>query len=385
MKNKFTGVKKLNLLVIPSAYPAHDNDISGIFVLDYLASVHKHCNITVLRATIGEKGKRVERGVTHGFETINYRSAGFFNLPMKKYLRYADMIFNTGTLKKEIEKGKFDIIHVHGATMHGFLAKRLARAFNIPYTITVHTGPFSKIAESPLMFRVAKNVVEGSSCLMTVSKDLESQILATGITPKDKIVTYNPVNTDLFRIGPESELKNEFIFVGRFEDYKGALRIVKAFSSIANELPNWKLRLIGGGPEQENIEKFVQANELENRVLVYGQMTKSEISDYLRQAKIFVFPSEHETFGIVIAEAMACGVPVLVGNRTAPPEFVEKDQGILVNPQNIAELRDSMLRMVKSINEYSRTSIRSKVVERFGFEKFGDKLVQHYLNIVSKK
>jgi glycosyltransferase involved in cell wall biosynthesis len=300
-------------------------------------------------------------------------------LPGKKIINYVKMVLGSKRLMDELKAFKPDLIHVHGSTMHGMMAKRIAKKLGIPFVVSEHTGPYSKISEHPVFKSMSKTVIEASASLFSVSKDLEDQILRSGITPKSKTVTFNPVDTDLFTPGNHS---NEFVFVGRYESYKGALRVLKAFSKIEKQLPDWRLRLIGGGKEFEPMMEYVTANGLEHRVQIHGQMNKPQIAEHLKRAGVFVFPSEHETFGIVIAEGMSCGLPVVVGDRTAPKEFVGSEHGVLVDPTDIDAISEGMLQVARPINKYDRKLIRQYVESKFGFTSFGEMLVAEYRNVL---
>ena len=111
-------------------------------------------------------------------------------------------------------------------------------------------------------------------------------------------------------------------------------------------------------------------------------ITKEEIAKELKKAAFFVFPSEHETFGIVIAEAMASGLPVIVGEETAPKEFVDKESGLLVPPRDVDAIASAMKFMIEHLSDYDSETIREKIVNRFGFEEFGKRLNQIYRKLI---
>ena len=92
------------------------------------------------------------------------------------------------------------------------------------------------------------------------------------------------------------------------------------------------------------IEEVRKADsDMREKIRMTGQLSKQEIAEEMRKAAFLVFPSERETFGLVIAEAMAMGLPVVVGDRTAPPEFVDEDSGILVDPSDVEGLQDLII------------------------------------------
>ena len=103
-----------------------------------------------------------------------------------------------------------------------------------------------------------------------------------------------------------------------------------------------------------------------------------QVSDFL------VFPSKHESFGLVITEALSCGLPVIVGNTTAPKEFVDNKNGIFVNYNNIEEIASAMQNLINRHSSYNSTNIRNKIVENFGFESFGKKMSDIYNSIINK-
>jgi glycosyltransferase involved in cell wall biosynthesis len=120
-------------------------------------------------------------------------------------------------------------------------------------------------------------------------------------------------------------------------------------------------------------------------VALTGAFTKAELAKLLAGADCFVFPSERETFGIVLAEAMAAGLPVLGPDRTAPPEFVGDHAGVLVPPDDVDAIADGLESLLSGLSTYDAAAIRSAVVERFGLPAFGERLHDLYSEVVGRR
>jgi glycosyltransferase involved in cell wall biosynthesis len=108
---------------------------------------------------------------------------------------------------------------------------------------------------------------------------------------------------------------------------------------------------------------------LERRVHCTGRLPLADIRLLYANADLFVFPSLYEGFGMPVLEAMACGAPVVTSNRTALPE-VAGDAALLVNPEDIAELGDTLVRVLE--DRALQSALREKGFERarqFTWEK----------------
>jgi glycosyltransferase involved in cell wall biosynthesis len=267
---------------------------------------------------------------------------------------------------------------------HGVPALRLAQRLGVPLVVTVHTGPFSKLLQQRTMRYLTRRTLERADCVCPVSDDLRVQIEQAGIVPRRVEVTYNPVDTALFH--PSTNLRTthrRIAFAGRLEEYKGGLRVACAFAEVADRLPGWTLSIAGDGPERDAIQAFVAGRlDLAGRVGLLGRYTKPELADMLRASDLFACPSRHETFGLVIAEAMAAGLPVIAPDRTAPPEFVDKRSGVLVSPDDIEAIAAAMERIATSLSTYDRAAIRGRIVDRFGIEAFGERLLGIYRSLL---
>jgi glycosyltransferase involved in cell wall biosynthesis len=198
-------------------------------------------------------------------------------------------------------------------------------------------------------------------------------------------VTYNPVDINLFNISGKtnSTESRNIIYVGRLEKYKGCLRALLAFQKIIRKYKNWIFTVVGDGPELSDVQNLLREDRLmSNKVVLKGKLDKEKIPEEMKKASFFVYPSEHETFGIVIAEAMACGLPVIVGDGTAPKEYVDIDSGILVPPRDIDAIAHAMEYMIEHHSDYNCELIRQKVIKKFGYEEFGKRLNQIYREFV---
>lgn len=145
----------------------------------------------------------------------------------------------------------------------------------------------------------------------------------TGIRhPDHLIVQTNPVTIDAsdYIFSPDIKQK-EVLYVGRIDyNQKRVQRIIKTWALLENDFPEWKLTIVGDGPERQNLEHLVSDLKLKNVSFEGFQSPES----YYQRASILVLTSEYEGFGLVIVEAMSYGVvPVVLGSYSAVYDILE--------------------------------------------------------------
>jgi glycosyltransferase involved in cell wall biosynthesis len=369
--------------VVPEQVPRAVGDIAGIFTRDYVEAIRPHCDVIVVLS-----GSEARRGVTRrasaddGLEYVTCTPALREGGNRRQRLRRLEVLYRVrqaAPLLRDV-----DLIHAHGAIFHGAPAAGLGQDLRVPVVLTIHTNPFEKLLRRRSTTFLTRRTLERVDCVCPVSNDVRRRIEHAAIRPKRIEVTYNPVDTDLFRPSPARRPGyRRMTFAGRLEEYKGGLRAARAFASIAARLPGWTLTIAGEGPEREAIMEFVDANPaLSGRVELLGAYTKPQFADLLAASDFFVYPSRHESFGLVIAEAMSAGLPVVAPDRTAPVEFVDASSGVLVPPDDVTAIASAMEDIAHHLSRFDGNAIRRTVVERFGFDAFGQRLLTLYRSLV---
>lgn len=172
---------------------------------------------------------------------------------------------------------------------------------------------------------------------------------------------YNPLSFT-------SDLKSKcteqnVISVGRLvKDQKGFDLLIKAFADIAPKCKEWTLKIVGDGEEKENLNNLIHKLNMEEQVKI--ESFTNHIEEYYLNSSIFVSSSRWEGFGLVITEAMECGVPVVAFENSGPKEIINKrnENGILVPRNNISALSKAILDLIK--DEEKRKKISKKSIER---------------------
>ena len=139
------------------------------------------------------------------------------------------------------------------------------------------------------------------------------------------------------------------------------------------------LLIVGTGNYESYLKKVCHQLGLDNTVTFYGYCPRERLSQLYNKADVFILPSLAESFGIVFAEAMACGLPVIGGRTGGVPDLVKEDNGILVNPSKIDDITNAIitLKTNSALREKMGITNRKKVVDAYSWYN----VAQSYLSI----
>ena len=171
-------------------------------------------------------------------------------------------------------------------------------------------------------------------------------------------VSFSPtgLNFNLFSPNPQGIQKREdsrkmVLFVGRLSAEKGLPLLVEAFAQVSADFPNAFLVLIGMGPMQTQLERQIEQLKLQDKVEFIGHVSPETLPTWYRQATVTVMPSDLEWFGMVAAESMACGTPVIATNAGGARDIIrEFECGYLVPPHHLEALTKALRDVLSSSN-----------------------------------
>ncbi len=176
------------------------------------------------------------------------------------------------------------------------------------------------------------------------------------------IKIFNPLSFDL-SVGNDLLSKN-ILFVGRLEEkQKGLDLLIKSFYLVNQNRPDWNLVIVGDGPDKKKLSDDITKYNLWGNVIIHPFTNR--IQDFYVDASIFISTSRWEGFGLVITEAMTCGLPIVAFENSGPTEILDNGEyGILVPKYDVNKFAQAIIQLIENPNElryYSQKSLeRSK-------------------------
>ena len=275
--------------------------------------------------------------------------------------------------RKLFKKGFLpEIIHAHVYTA-GLPALILGRLYRIPVALSEHWSKLSLKKLNVFEELLAKFVMNRVDVILPVSNSLKVKVCSYGIRGKFEIVP-NVVDTSLFYPSKKNQNKNrekKILFVGSLRPIKGLPHLFYALSKLGERRNDWHLDIVGNGPPRRKYEHMVVELGLAGKVIFQGLRSKQEVAEFMRKADLLVLPSLVETFGVVAAEALATGTPVLSTRCGGPEEFVTDEVGLLVPPGDEDALYKALSYMLDNLNRYSSHRISQYACELFSLERLG--------------
>ena len=232
--------------------------------------------------------------------------------------------------------------------------------------------------------------------IVVPSNALKERMAKIGVLDEKVKVIPNAVDTSRFYPASEEEKDNYIIYVGKVTPHKGVIYLLKAFARAKTKLnENYRLVVIGpktgthassssAGDYYRKCEYFVKKHALENSIVFKDHIPEFELISYLRKAKIFVFPSFEEAFGLALLEAMACGLPCIV-NKVPPLTEVIGDAGIVIDVKNTIGFANALIALLedRELQKKLGTKARLRTEKFFSWDIVIPKILNLLTNIVS--
>jgi glycosyltransferase involved in cell wall biosynthesis len=242
-----------------------------------------------------------------------------------------------------------------------------------PFVITLHDIIPYKMPETvgerylEIFLREMPKIIPLCDGIITVSNYSKQDIVKAFNFPEEKIFVTHLANEDIYVplkksyckdfIAKYYSIEDDFIlYVGGFSPRKNIVGLIQAYSKL--KAKNTKLVIVGSQGKSYNLYKSTaEKYNVSNDVIFPGFIPLEHMPIFYNAARLFVYPSLYEGFGLPPIEAMACGTPIIASNTTSVPEVV-KDAGILINPYDIDELTKSMEKVLED------SSLRKELINK---------------------
>jgi len=250
-------------------------------------------------------------------------------------------------VERMLKRERFDVIH-HHEPLVPFLSMQILDSARCPNIATFHA--FGGFSLSYWLGRpVGERYMRKLSARIAVSS--AARHFVSQYFPGEYRIIPNGVDVDFFayaRPFPEyRDGKINILFVGRAEQRKGAMYLLRAYAALKRSCPNVRLILACAGPQVGEMRRFVRKERLED-VLFAGRVSDTDKARFLKTADIFCAPSTgQESFGIVLLEAMAAGRAVVASDIHGYKKVVQRNvTGLLVEPKDPDALCKAMTQLI---------------------------------------
>lgn len=286
---------------------------------------------------------------------------------------WSNPIWNLRNLSTAYElagKGKFDVVHSHLDLWALFFQ-------NLTKVPTLHT------MHNPLYRTNADATKDDRLCLFTEEAERTNVVfisesarkLAMVDLPKSRVI-YNGINLRHFHFNKKGG--EDFIWIARMNKHKGVENAISAAEKLGAKL------LLAGRidpTQQEYFEKIIKPH-LNEKVQYVGELKDNELSDFYGNAKALLYPIEwEEPFGLVVAEAQACGTPVIAYRRGSMEELIKDNESGLVIDSDIEKLVEAM----KKVDQLDRAAVRKHTEDNFSKERMVDEYEKFYYELCRKQ
>jgi glycosyltransferase involved in cell wall biosynthesis len=373
----------MTILLLTHSYPDVRINWRGLFIQDQAIALSKRHDVIVVYFKVDYSrfapfsdyifAERQNGNITE-YELTTGRS-----FPVINQLKYFKDTWRF--IRKEILcKKKVDIIHSHLSYPAGFLGTLIQKREKIPCVLTEHSW-IKKYFRSRIHKLSVLYTLRHSACVVAVSQALKDDI--RHYCNRQIHVIPNVIEMNKFTIQDSVKKDNKLnigILGGMGNHRKGLDILIKAVSLLKDI--EMTVHIGGDGKLLSTFMDLAGELEVSGRCIFYGEIKPENIQNFYSKLDFYILPSRDETFGVVVIEAMACGLPVIATKCGGPEEIITKESGILIEKENPEELAQAIRFVAGNPGSFNRKAIRNYVLKKFGPDTFVASLSEVYQELL---
>jgi len=359
--------------------------------------------VTVLTAYLGQKdwlsGVPAPDKCAIGWRAIENEVEAVY---LPTWARYRTLTINPGLMGFcRNNLGRFDLVHFYGLyDLMGPTVSYFCRRQGIPYVIEP-MGMYRPIDRNLRLKRLWHRVLgdrflQNAAQIIATSEMERDELLHEGVSPEKLAVRYNGIDEDASASPPSrgsfrakwriSSNEPLILFLGRLIPRKGADVLIDAFSQACPEFG----RLVIAGPEGEAgylayLKRHAVESGAATRVLFTGPLYGEEKKAVLADADLFVLPSRYENFANSAAEAIGCGLPVIVTESCGICSLIDGRAGLVIGPEQNA-LAAALYRLLSDRPLYTRFKVGCPgVAGQLSWEHLTEQMEGYYMDILARR
>lgn len=292
-------------------------------------------------------------------------------------------------IKSTIELNKYDIIHAHSLFSNGYIAYKLNQEYNIPYIVAVRNTDVNVFFDKMIHLRaMGVNILKNAEKIIFISEPYKKYTINKFIPEKHKEEINNksvviPNGIDEFWLKNKFKDRNipqnnkvKLIYAGRIDTNKNIDTTIEACKLLMKQGYEVNYKVIGK-IANEKYKSIINENPF---IQYIPHSPKEDLIKHYRDSDIFIMPSKHETFGLVYAEAMSQGLPIIyTRGQGFDGQFSEGEVGYSVQYNSPEEIAERIKDILKNYEAISNNCIEK--VDRFDW----DRIAKEYVRLYGKK
>ena len=317
-----------------------------------------------------------------------------FDNSRNRYLNYFSRTFKSIIeIRKLRKKNEYDVVIAPNYLPQNMIPCIFIKR-NAKLVVYFHTVPpsvrrevlrrmnFLRRAISMMNWKLCVFLARSFDLIFVVNEATRSYFIKKGFAPEKIIVVGNGI--------PYAEIENaeiegkeyEGVFLGRLVWNKGIYDLVDIWKIVVERKPSAKLCIIGDGSERDKLEKKIEKEGLRENIIIAGWKEGKEKYKLMNKSRVFVYPSYYESWGVVIAEAMACALPV-VAYHLPIYEEVFGEHIFTVEVGNYKKIAEKVLDILKDSQDYKEMIENAKnFVARYSWKEVAEHQLRNIVDIV---
>lgn len=274
-----------------------------------------------------------------------------------------------------------DVVHAHAVRPAGVIATRAAAAVRVPVALTEHKKELPTYWATRHGWDQIRRAYESCARLFAVSQEHKGKLERYFPSTRGRWeVAYNGVDTERFRIDPARPRPGQgearkILFLGGLEEAKGLATLLEALRQLP---PSFVLTVAGPGAVESRVEALAGGSDVLRRIKTVGLVDRQRVVALLNSHDVLAVPSYIESFGLVCAEALACGIPVVATRCGGPEEIVREPFGEIVEPRDSGALARALERTCKALDRWEPERARAYIEQHFSLAGVAARLEREY-------